>query len=169
MNANSRLACLGAVFLCAFAATAQAESSYPDWVADSSGCKVANPQPQPVESIIWSGRCKNGFADGAGTVRWFSEGKNNGVTSGTFKEGKLMGKGFVTLPYAVFTRKNLSKGDVLRAWPPGSRLDGQFLENRLIGDGILTQPNGQKEVVNQVEGRLVRKGAVASPAGAAPI
>jgi hypothetical protein len=124
---------------------------------------VANPQPQPIETITWSGHCKDGFADGAGTVAWFSEGKINGITSGTFKEGKLIGKGYVTLPHAVYTGVNVGKRnvDVRRTWPFGSRLDGEFLENQLIGDGIITTPNGQKVVVIQIDGKLVRKRAVA--------
>ena len=36
------------------------------WIADKSGCKVANPFPQPGESIAWKGQCKNGVADGEG-------------------------------------------------------------------------------------------------------
>jgi len=129
------------------------------WIADSLGCKVTNPQPQPIETITWSGHCKDGFVDGAGTVAWFSEGKVNGITSGTFKEGKLNGKGYVTLPFAVYARVNVGKRnvEVRRTWPPGSRLDGEFVDNQLIGDGIITTPNGQKVVVNQIDGKLVRK------------
>jgi hypothetical protein len=143
MNANSRLACLAAALLCAFAPSIHAEASRTDWTADSLGCKVANPQPQPFETITWSGHCKDGFVDGAGTVAWFSEGKINGITSGTFKEGKLIGKGYVTLPHAVYAGVNVGKRnvEVRRTWPFGSRLDGEFLDNQLIGDGIITTPN----------------------------
>ncbi len=163
MNAISRLAFLGAAFLCSISPTAYADPPRTDWVADSLGCKVANPQPQPIETITWSGHCKDGFADGAGTVAWFSEGKINGITSGTFKEGKLFGKGYVTLPHAVYAGVNAGKRsiDVRRTWPFGSRLDGEFLDNQLIGDGIITTPNGQKVVVIQIDGKLVRKRAVA--------
>ncbi|MGP1679566.1 MAG: hypothetical protein ACTS6J_20735 [Burkholderiales bacterium] len=163
MMANLRLASLGAVFVCAFSASAHAEPARTEWLADSLGCKVANPRPQPIETITWSGRCKDGFVDGPGTVAWFSEGKINGITSGTFKRGKLTGKGYVTLPHAVYTRVNVGKRsvEVRRTWPFGSRLDGEFLENRLIGDGIVTTPNGQKVVVIQIDGKLVRKSAVA--------
>ena len=159
MNSKSRFACLLAVFLCSLVSTVHAESSYAEWIADSNGCKVANPQPQPIESISWSGRCKFGYADGPGVVRWFSEGKSNGISSGTFKEGKLMGIGYITLPHAIYTRTNFSKGDfkLPRTWPFGSRLDGVFFENQLIGDGTITQPNGQKVVVIQIDGKLVRK------------
>ena len=124
---------------------------------------MTNPQPQPFETITWSGRCKDGFVDGAGTVAWFSEGKINGITSGSFKEGKLNGKGYVTLPHAVYAKVNVGKRNVeiRRAWPFGSRLNGKFFDNQLIGDGIITTPNGQKVVVSQIDGKLVRKRAVA--------
>jgi len=163
MHANSRLACLGAAFVCAFSPSAHADPPRTDWVADSLGCKVVNPQPQPFETITWSGRCKDGFADGAGTVAWFSKGKVNGITSGTFKEGKLNGKGYVTLPHALDMGVNVGKRnfELPRNWPFGSRLDGEFVENQLIGDGIITTPNGRKVVVIQIDGKLVRKRVVA--------
>ena len=172
MNAHLGLACLGSAFLFAFSLSAHAEPPQTHWVADSFGCKVANPQPQPIETITWSGHCKDGFVDGAGTVAWFSEGKVNGITSGTFKEGKLIGKGYVTLPHAVYPRVNVGNRDVdvRRTWPFGSRLDGEFLENQLIGDGIITTPDGQKVVVIQVDGKLVRKTAIAhTPAKPKPV
>ena len=94
----------------------------------------------------------------------------NGVTAGTFREGKLTGKGYLTLPQAVYPRANFGKRtfDVPRTWPAGSRLNGEFLENRLIGDGILTQPNGQQVFVNEIDGKLFRKRAAvdAAPASA---
>ena len=169
MNANSRLAGLVAALFCSFAPSAHAEPPRTDWIADSLGCKVANPQPQSIETITWSGHCKDGFVDGAGTVAWFSEGKVNGITSGTFKEGKLTGKGYVTLPHPAYSGVSVGKrnADVRRTWPFGSRLDGDFRENQLIGDGIITTPNGQKVVVIQIDGKLVRKGAVA-PAPTTP-
>ncbi len=162
MKRTQQLACLGAAILCALASTAQAEPPVFDWVTDSNGCKVANPKPQLIESIIWSGRCANGFAEGPGTVRWFSAGKKNGVSSGTFKGGKLTGKGYVTLPYPVEPGSNFSKREAVRSWPSGSRLDGEFLDNRLVGDGILTQPDGRRFIVNQVDVMLMRKAAVAA-------
>ena len=45
------------------------------WIADSHGCKVANTFPRPGETITWSGKCKEGFADGDGVLQWFLDGK----------------------------------------------------------------------------------------------
>ena len=166
MKANLRLVCLGAALLCAFSPAAHTAPAQADWIEDAHGCKVANSQPQPIETITWSGHCKDGFTDGEGTVRWFSEGKFNGVTSGTFKQGKLTGKGYVTIPHAAYRQVNAGtrNSNFRHVWPSGSRLDGQFLDNQLIGDGVLTKPNGQKLVVNQIEGKLVRKSAASAAA-----
>lgn len=41
------------------------------WIADKRGCKVVNIAPQEGESITWSGECKNGIANGEGTLTWF--------------------------------------------------------------------------------------------------
>lgn len=155
------------------ASTALAQTPDVGWVADAKGCKVANPQPQPYESIRWSGRCRNGFADGPGMVRWYSAGRINGSTSGTFSQGKLMGTGYITLPHLVHGLGNPAKGksaagkpEEVRTLVVGARLEGEFQENRLVGDGVITRRNGQKIVVTQVGYKLVRKGH-ALPAEAA--
>jgi hypothetical protein len=144
---------LGALLACSLAA-----AGGPEWVSDAAGCKVANPQPQPVETILWSGSCADGYADGPGTVRWFSDGRANGVTSGTFRQGRLHGRGYVTLPQAVYSDAKGAELKVFRqGWPSGSRLDGNFADNRLVGDGVITTPDRRKVLVTQVDGRLVRK------------
>lgn len=158
-STTSKLICLIAVVSGGVVLRAHASQPFPDWIDDASGCKVKNPQSQPAETIEWSGRCKLGYADGPGVVRWFSGGKPNGMTSGTFREGRLTGRGSVTLPHAVFSRTYIPKGDFRspRVWPFGSRLDGVFSDNKLVGEGIVTEPNGQRTVVIQIDGRLVRK------------
>ena len=72
----------------------------------------------------------------------------------------------MTIPHAAYRRVNAGtrNSNFRRVWPSGSRLDGQFLDNQLIGDGVLTKPNGQKLVVNQIEGKLVRKSAASAAA-----
>jgi len=167
LAAELRALFLLALFICSTTSAARGESPPEGWIADALGCRVVNPQPQAVESITWSGSCRNGYAEGDGTVRWFSAGRSNGMTSGMFKAGKLVGKGTITLPQAVYRADAGASRNVelRRGWPSGSRLDGEFLDNRLMGDGTMTLPGGQKVVVVQIDGKLIRKSAVAATRG----
>ena len=66
------------------------------WIADKNGCKVANPFPQPEETITWSGKCKNGFAEGEGVLEWFVKGNSADRYEGMLKQGWAEGKGTLT-------------------------------------------------------------------------
>lgn len=58
------------------------------WIADAqTGCRVWSAQPEPTESVSWSGSCANGLAQGQGTLQWFKNGKPNGHSMGEFRDG----------------------------------------------------------------------------------
>ena len=38
------------------------------WITDNHGCKVWDSLPSANESVSWSGPCKDGYADGKGTL-----------------------------------------------------------------------------------------------------
>src|SRR5215469_12363443 len=99
MRSGFRCAAVVAVALYAAAgAAAQTETDAPPgWIADSkTGCKVWNPAPEPKEAIHWSGPCKNGYADGRGTVQWMENGKPGDRYDGEYRGGKRNGHGVVT-------------------------------------------------------------------------
>ncbi len=87
---------------------AQAENQAPPaWIADpKTGCKIWNPAPQPHESIHWSGHCKDGLAQGKGTLQWVENGKDGDRYVGEYQGGKRNGHGVVT-----DTRGNRIEGD----------------------------------------------------------
>src|SRR6185436_8130224 len=66
------------------------------WITDKNGCKVANPFPQPGETITWDGKCKNGVADGEGLLQWYISGKLADRYEGSLQEGWAEGKGTLT-------------------------------------------------------------------------
>jgi hypothetical protein len=69
----------------------------PGWITDKkTGCKVWNPSPQSNEAIEWSGPCKNGLADGEGTLQWTQNGKPSDRYVGEYHAGKRNGHGTVT-------------------------------------------------------------------------
>ena len=85
--------------LIAFEAGAQTNNPLPpDWITTANQpCKVWNAQPQPDQSVTWSGACVDGFASGKGILRWTENGKPDLQYDGEFKEGKRNGPGVITV------------------------------------------------------------------------
>ena len=70
-----------AVSIALFAAVpASAESG---WITDSiSGCRVWTDDLDPNLSVTWTGSCKDGLAEGQGTLKTFQDGKVVAEASG---------------------------------------------------------------------------------------
>lgn len=70
---------------------ASATVNLPDHVVIKStqGCKLVNPNPVPNETVRWSGACKNGYAQGSGTLTWFKDGVKNGPEVSWYYENGL--------------------------------------------------------------------------------
>jgi hypothetical protein len=91
----------GAVMLLAAdRATAQtAQPASPGWItATNQPCKIWNPEPQPNESVTWSGGCEDGFASGKGVLRWTEDGQPDVEFDGEYAKGKRNGTGVVITP-----------------------------------------------------------------------
>jgi len=74
---------------------AQTQVANGDWIADQrTKCRVWNSSPKPPnESVIWSGACENGLAQGRGTLEWFRDDKSVEVDQGEWRDGKRNGHG----------------------------------------------------------------------------
>src|SRR5215471_4933150 len=86
---------VAAILLLADQAMAQANSpAAPDWItATNQPCKIWNPEPQPNESVTWSGDCKDGYATGQGVLKWTENGKPDVEYEGGYANGKRNGHG----------------------------------------------------------------------------
>lgn len=94
------------------------QQSPPRWIADSrTGCKIWDPAPEPHESIHWSGGCKDGFADGNGTLQWFENGRPGDRYVGEYRHGKRNGHGVVT-------------------YSNGTRVEGDWSDDQLLQMGV---------------------------------
>lgn len=111
-------------------------TAQPSWQADADGCKVWNPAPVSNETVIWSGECVNGFANGYGTEAWFENGKAGNTITGTMVNGRFSGK--VTVRY-----------------PDGSIYKGRLQSNGggPDGDGYFTSKRGRVYRVSYTNGR----------------
>ena len=81
-------------------AVAQTEKPVaPGWItATNQPCKIWNPQPQPNESVTWSGPCQGGFASGKGILHWTEHGKPDAEFDGEYAKGKRNGFGVIITP-----------------------------------------------------------------------
>jgi hypothetical protein len=116
----------------------QAGAQQSNWIADArSGCRVDNPRPQPNETIQWTGSCRNGLAEGQGTLRWFASGQPGTRTEGQWRAGKLNS-------HAVSVRAD------------GQRFEAEYRDGIINGHGILTMPNGDRLDAEFTGGTAVR-------------
>ncbi|KHM52697.1 hypothetical protein NZ47_03275 [Anaerovibrio lipolyticus] len=88
------------------------------WLSDANGVFLWNPEPGNNESITWSGGYvtdgKYKFADGRGTVTWYSGGKIIQVDEGSFSHGRHHGKFIHKFPSGKVIYSNWDHGRELR-------------------------------------------------------
>ena len=140
-----------------------------DWAIDTSTtCRVWNPHPQLNETVRWTGACVNGFAQGAGSVRWFRDNVAFETDDGEWREGYQIGKGTQAWPTGRYD------GELVGSEPHGRglfvlqalRYEGEFRNGKPNGAGTLTTSNGSFQG-NWIDGCL-RTGAKKASFGVPP-
>jgi hypothetical protein len=129
----SRTTSVGFVLTCGVAALAQAAApdlsgKDPHWIQDAANlCWAADPDPQPGETIVWSGECENSLINGPGTLSWYVRGRLVARDSGTFKNGELSGHGRILFQ------------------------NGVIFEGEFPGKGTITTPDGRKIAAQSIK------------------
>jgi TonB family protein len=117
------------------------------WSVTDHGYKVWNDNPQPNESVTWSGGADaNGYATGQGVLQWFQNGKPSGKYEGTMLNGRENGKGIY-----VFEGNSQWAGD---------RYEGDFVDNKRTGKGIYTWATGDRYDGDWIDGKQNGKGSL---------
>jgi hypothetical protein len=119
------------------------------WLADKAGCQIWDPNPQLDEMVSWSGGCRNGLAEGPGTVEWSKDNARIETDQGEWRDGKQAGKGVQNWPIGRY------EGEVVDGLPNGQgvltfekfRYEGQFRDGKPDGSGSLIQGS---ETVNGI-------------------
>lgn len=78
-----------------------------------SSCSVWFNIHSAEDSITWKGDCKNGYAEGEGTLTAFSNGRFSSEFKGTMKNGKPEGNGILNLGNNRQLSGNFSNGEFL--------------------------------------------------------
>lgn len=104
-----------------------------EWISDDKGCKHWNSSPGPNETITWSGKCKNGYANGTGTQQWYQDGKANGRY-----EGKIDGGNYIGFGTFYFASGDKYEGN----WKSGKR---EGLGTEIFGNGEKYEGNWRSD------------------------
>ncbi len=130
------------------------------WIADSNtGCQIRNPRPLPGESVSWEGACKDGKADGPGTLRWHAKGKLFLTLEGVMEEGQCQRNCTVTTAagykYVGELQENRPNGSGTMNYPDGSRYSGDWANGKKHGKGTFTAKDGSSHAEKWEHGRKV--------------
>ena len=92
------------------------------YIKDQNNCKVWVPEADQGESVTWTGKCIDGYAEGGGAIVWLVNGKPTGDRGElALRAGKANGKG--TLVFA-----------------DGSSYSGGFVDGVRSGVGVTATP-----------------------------
>ena len=98
---------------------------------DLVNCLVWNPDPQPEETVTWSGKCLNGKVNGVGVLSW----SNGDKYIGEYKNGNMHGQGTY-------------------AWKKKDQYTGEWQNNNFHGQGTFTYEDGDQYVGNYKNGNF---------------
>ena len=100
-----------------------------------TNCLVWNPEPQPKETVIWSGECLYGKVNGIGVLSW----SNGDEYIGEYKDGNMHGQGTY-------------------AWEKGDQYTGEWKKNSFHGQGNFIYGDGDKYIGGYKDGKFHGKG-----------
>jgi hypothetical protein len=136
-----------ALFGLALVLTSPYASPQDGWIADKSGCKIANPNPKSGETVTWSAGCTNGFGQGQGVVQWYEDGKPGVTYTGSLVRGAASGQGKLTMPdgttYEGGWLNGKQDGSGKYSAPGGARYEGEWKDGVPNGRGIMHGASGE--------------------------
>lgn len=112
-----------------------------------NGCLVWNAEPEPDETVSWSGKCVKNYAEGKGTLIWSRDGQEESRFEGTLRAGKAFTAGKVVWVDGRRYEGNFNnsvfdgKGSLQTA---EGRYDGMFRNGRFNGRGVMEMPGGAR-------------------------
>jgi hypothetical protein len=132
------------VLAAAACASALAEETH-TWIG-AADCRLAPVDPAPAQAPSWSGGCKDGFADGKGTLEWQSASGKRYRLEAVFAAGQVQGEGTLRYPdgtqYIGTLRNGKPDGRGYLRYSDGTQYEGDVQMGELTGTGEMVYPNG---------------------------
>ena len=137
---NERLKCTGSADAI--------EPLGPNWiVTENQPCQLYNPEPEPGETVTWSGGCADGKATGEGRIVWRGS-YGESVYEGTMHNGKVHGYGTYAYSsgnrYQGEFRDGKAHGIGIGAFSGGGRYEGEWRNGERHGQGTYTWFDGSR-------------------------
>lgn len=157
--------------LSASLSTARAQVSGGNWLIDErTNCQMLNSMMNAADGARWSGACRNGLAEGMGTLQWLRGGQPAGTFVGELKRGLANGHGESTSPdggdrYEGDFRENKREGRGILFKADGSRYEGEFKNDQPEGHGVSYLPGGATIEAEFKDGLANGFGVVLMPSG----
>lgn len=111
-----------------------------------AGCRFAPVQPAPAQTPAWDGGCKDGFADGKGTLDWRDAAGKTYKLEATLAAGQVAGEGTLRFPdgtvYIGTLRGGVPDGKGYFSDPDGTQYEGDVRMGERTGTGEALYLNG---------------------------
>ena len=139
------------------------------WItAENQPCQIWNSNPDPGETVTWTGGCVDGKASGTGRLVWRGS-YGESVYEGEYRDGNLHGRGTFTWPdgdrYEGEWRDGKTHGHGTYTWPSGTRYEGEYRDGNLHGRGTFTWPDGDRYEGEWRDGKKHGHGTYTWPSG----
>jgi len=116
------------------------------WVKDpNTHCALLDVTLRPGDTINWIGECRDGHAEGPGTVSFFNSGREYESFTGTFADGAAQ------------------DGHVLVRWGNGWSYEGGMAAGRFSGHGVLIRGDGSRLEGEFADGNFAGPTETAAP------
>ena len=119
MSSKAKAALAAALLVCGHSiAIADEKQAAGQWLKDGD-CSLFSAGASSGDAVKWSGACEGGFASGIGTATFTHNGETQSFT-------------------AVFDHGSIIDGHVITSWGQGWSFDGDTVNGRFNGGGVLT-------------------------------
>lgn len=112
------------------------------WAIDPHGCKLWWGSEKYLESVRWSGACRNGYASGNGVAIYTLKNSAKDIYRGEMKKGKLNGSGRYEWAnkniYMGEWKNSKAHGQGTHLWSDGKKYIGTWKNHRREGKGKMT-------------------------------
>jgi hypothetical protein len=119
----------------------------PAWIG-APACRLAAVNPPPAQSPSWSGPCKDGYADGKGTLEWVDAASKHYRLEAEFVAGRVPGEGTLHTPdgsvYTGTFSNGVPDGHGYLRTSDGAQYEGDFRMGKVEGMAEALYANDSK-------------------------